>query len=211
MEGAHSPFYSWYCRNDSDKYYWRIGKKDFSVTDLYNSQIKVLFNAIMDFSTKLHTFVTESAHTQRIVSLQIASRKIAEATKNVGLLQKNMKKHDLGSNEALRKEYDDMRLDLGRLLRMIEEIKDLNEDKELLQKKQDLKAQKKFFKAQDKQAFEVVEKLIAQNAIDSKDGTSLLNDLSFTHSVAKELIAAANHIYGLSNIRDIEEQDTPVV
>ena len=177
-------------------------KQTFNVTELYNTQIKVLFNAIMDFSTKLQTFANETQYVERIVALQIASRKIAEATKNIGLLQANMKKHATGNNPALQKEYDDMRLELGQLLRMIEEIK--HAPKESLEAlKDDLKKQKKFFKQQDKDAFNVVEKLIQENAINAANGTSLLNDLSFIHNVAKELISAANHIYGMSNIKAV--------
>lgn len=177
-------------------------KQTFNVTELYNTQIKVLFNAIMDFSTKLQTFASETQYVERIVALQIASRKIAEATKNIGLLQANMKKHATGNNPALQKEYDDMRLELGQLLRMIEEIK--HAPKESLEAlKDDLKKQKKFFKQQDKDAFNVVEKLIQENAINAANGTSLLNDLSFIHNVAKELISAANHIYGMSNIKAV--------
>lgn len=177
-------------------------KQTFNVTELYNTQIKVLFNAIMDFSTKLQTFANETQYVERIVALQIASRKIAEATKNIGLLQANMKKHATGNNPALQKEYDDMRLELGQLLRMIEEIK--HAPKESLETlKDDLKKQKKFFKQQDKDAFNVVEKLIQENAINAANGTSLLNDLSFIHNVAKELISAANHIYGMSNIKAV--------
>ncbi|RDU66404.1 Na/Pi-cotransporter [Helicobacter didelphidarum] len=177
-------------------------KQDFHVTELYNSQIKVLFNAIMDFSTKLQTFVAETKYTEHIVSLQIASRKIAEATKNIGLLQNNMKKFALGNNVALKKEYDDMRVDLGNLLRMIEALKHAPKES-LSDLKENFKKQKKFFKQQDKEAFNVVEKLIHENSIDAQSGTSLLNDLSFVHSVAKELIVAANHIYGLVNIKTI--------
>lgn len=177
-------------------------KQTFNVTELYNTQIKVLFNAIMDFSTKLQTFANETQYVERIVVLQIASRKIAEATKNIGLLQANMKKHATGNNPALQKEYDDMRLELGQLLRMIEEIK--HAPKESLEAlKDDLKKQKKFFKQQDKDAFNVVEKLIQENAINAANGTSLLNDLSFIHNVAKELISAANHIYGMSDIKAV--------
>ncbi|AQQ60528.1 Na/Pi-cotransporter [Helicobacter bilis] len=177
-------------------------KQTFNVTELYNTQIKVLFNAIMDFSTKLQTFANETQYVERIVALQIASRKIAEATKNIGLLQANMKKHATGNNPALQKEYDDMRLELGQLLRMIEEIK--HAPKESLEAlKDDLKKQKKFFKQQDKDAFNVVEKLIQENAINAANGTSLLNDLSFIHNIAKELISAANHIYGMSNIKAV--------
>lgn len=181
-------------------------KQTFNVSELYNTQIKVLFNAIMDFSTKLQTFTNETRYIERIVALQIASRKIAEATKNIGLLQANMKKHATGNNLALQKEYDDMRLDLGQLLRMMEEIR--HEPKENLEElKDNLKKQKKFFKRQDKDAFNVVEKLIQDNAINAANGTSLLNDLSFIHNVAKELIGATNHIYGMTSIKTISKTD----
>ncbi|TLD95498.1 Na/Pi cotransporter family protein [Helicobacter trogontum] len=182
-------------------------KRTFNVTELYNTQIKVLFNAIMDFSTKLQTFVDETQYVERIVALQIASRKIAEATKNIGLLQANMKKHAMGNNPALQKEYDDMRLDLGQLLRMIEEIKHAPQES-LEALKDDLKKQKKLFKQQDKDAFDVVEKLIQEKAINAANGTSLLNDLSFIHNVAKELISAANHIYGMSSIKAVGKINT---
>ncbi|MGX2972489.1 Na/Pi cotransporter family protein [Helicobacter sp. T3_23-1059] len=177
-------------------------KEDINVSELYNTQIKSLFNAIMDFSTKLQVFTTNKDHIERVVAIQIASRKIAEATKNVGLLERNMRKHSTGSNVALKKEYDDMRLDLGKLLRMIEYIKKApKEDRKDMKKL--LKEQKKFFKMQDREAFDIVESLIAKKAINAADGTSLLNDLSFINNVAKELIGAINHIYGLSKNTDI--------
>lgn len=179
-------------------------KQTFNVSELYNTQIKVLFNAIMDFSTKLQTFTNETTYIERIVSLQIASRKIAEATKNIGLLQENMKKYATGKNSALQKEYDDMRLDLGQLLRMMEEMR--HAPKENLESlRENLKKQKKFFKKQDRDAFSVVEKLIQDSAINAANGTSLLNDLSFIHNVAKELIGATNHIYGMTNIKTVSK------
>lgn len=181
-------------------------KENFNVAELYNTQIKVLFNAIMDFSTKLQAFATEAEHIERIVDLQIASRKIAEATKNIGMLQANMKKHATGNNPALQREYDDMRIDLGRLLRMIEESKHAGKEN-LEALKEEFKKQKKFFKRQDKDAFNVVEKLIQENAINAANGTSLLNDLSFINSVAKELIVAINHIYGISNIKTVSKTE----
>lgn len=179
-------------------------KRDFDVAEFYNAHIKTLFNAIMDFSTKLQTFVQDLTYIERIAALQIASRKIAEATKNISFLQKNMKKNALGSNVALQKVYDEMRLDLANLLRFIEYIKHAPKDKRG-DIRDTLKQQKKFFKRQDKEAFVVVESLIYQKAISTAEGTSLLNDLSFSHNVAKELIGAVNHIYGLSTIKTIRK------
>ncbi|RDU70733.1 Na/Pi cotransporter family protein [Helicobacter aurati] len=178
--------------------------KEFYVNELYNTQIKTLFNVIMDFSTKLQALVSNKQHTERITALQIASRKIAEATKNIGLLQQNMKKHSTGKNKALQKEYDNMRLDLGELLRTIENIK-ITPQENLMDIKVELKKQKKFFKKQDKNAFHIVEKLIHEHSIQTTDGTSLLNDLSFIHSVTKELISATNHIHGLSDTKSIDD------
>ena len=172
-------------------------RQEVNVDELYQKKIKTLFNAIMDFSTKLQTAVNDDKHAKRIVALQIASRKIAEATKNIGLLQANMRKYSTGKNEALRREYDDMRLELSRLLRIIENISstpkaNLKDIKALLKK------QKRLFRGEDKDAFAVVEKLIQKKAITASNGTSLLNDIAFINNVAKELIAAINHIYGLT-------------
>ncbi|TLD99632.1 Na/Pi cotransporter family protein [Helicobacter muridarum] len=182
----------------------QLFKKEFQVTELYNTKVKILFNAIMDFSTKLQTYVTNGEYIERIISLRIAARKIAEAIKNIGMLQKNIKKYSTGNNKALQNEYDNMRLELGELLRTIESIKTTPEDS-LINVKEQLQKQKKFFKKQDKNAFVIVEKLIQDNAIQAANGTSLLNDLSFVHSVTKELISATNHIYGLSDTKRIED------
>ena len=184
-------------------------RREFDVSEFYNTQIKSLFNAIMDFSTKLQTFVQDPEYIKRIVALQIASRKIAEATKNISFLQKNMRKNALGSNVALQEVYDEIRLDLANLLLFIDYIKHAPKEK-LSDVKITLKQQKKFFKRQDKEAFVVVQSLIYQKSISTAEGTSLLNDLAFSHSVAKELIVAANYIYGLSTIRTIKKMQPPL-
>lgn len=180
-------------------------KKEVDVDELYKKKIKSLFNTIMDFSTKLQMSANDTHHAQRIVALQIASRKIAEATKNIGLLQENMRKFSTGKNTYLKQEYDEMRVDLGKLLRLIEQMKNTPK-KGLKNAKGVLKKQKKFFEREDKDAFVVVENLIKKKAITTANGTSLLNDLSFINNVAKELIAAINHLYGLSKNVSVESK-----
>ncbi len=180
-------------------------KREVNVAEFYNSKVKVLFNAIMDFSTKLQASIEDADDIKRVVALQIASRKIAEATKNIENLQKNIRKNAFINNQILQREYDTIRLDLANLLRMIEYIKNTPKDN-LVDIKENLKQQKKFFKKQDKDAFILVENLIYKKSISSAEGTSLLNDISFTHTVAKELITATNHIYGLSSLKTIPQR-----
>ena len=172
-------------------------KQEIDVNGLYKTEIKSLFNSIVDFSTKLQGNVDEPKLIRRIVGLQIASRKIAEATKSVGILQVNIKKFTQDTNLTLKKEYDDLRLDLGKLLQLIEGMK-ISPKKKIKDMKHILKKQKQLFKREDKNAFVAIEGLIRKKSISSAAGTSLLNDISFTNTVAKELITAINHIYGLS-------------
>ncbi|MGX2984065.1 Na/Pi cotransporter family protein [Helicobacter sp. 23-1048] len=174
-------------------------KEDIDVNELYNNQVKTLFNSVMDFSSKLQTFVSDIGHIEQITALQIASRKIAEATKSAGVLRANIKKYSTGRNAAMQKEYDEMRLEVGSLLRLIEQIK-IAPKKRQKKAKNMLKDYKKFFKAQDRNAFGIVERLIQQKAISSANGTSLLNDISFIDNIAKELISVANNMYGLVDV-----------
>ena len=172
-------------------------KQEVDVKGLYRDQIKSLFNAIVDFSTKLQSNCEETKQIKRIVSLQIASRKIAESTKNIGFLQGNIKKYALDDNIALKKEYDNIRLELAELLRIIEQIKTAPK-KRFKDIKGLIKKQRSVFKKGDRTAFVVVEDLIRQKAISSDNGTSLLNDIHFANNVVQEIVSAINHIYGLS-------------
>ncbi|OBV28865.1 hypothetical protein BKN38_07540 [Helicobacter sp. CLO-3] len=275
---------------------YELLEKDIAVRELYNNDVKSLFNVIIDFSTKLQACVTQPKDVQRIMSLQIASRKIAEATKNIELLQDNIKKYTKSNNQALKSEYNNMRLGLANLLALIEQISPASLEVEMSDKKADkktdkkasgkagkktesasgasgknskkadsgkaksgknanknakdleadsskdfakdsdadsskdagkdsgksrksstisqekitlkdikkmLKAERKFFKQQDKYAITMAETLIAQNKISSANSTSLLNDFSFVNTIAKELISAINHIYGISGNKSI--------
>lgn len=184
-------------------HYWLT--KDLDVDELYRKKIKTLFNAIMEFSTKLQITANDDKHANRIVGLQIASRKIAEATKNIALLQANMRKYATGKNEHLKKEYDDMRIDLAKLLRVIEQVKSSSK-KGYKNVRDVLKKQKKFFEREDRDVFLVVEHLIQKGYITTSNGTSLLNDTSFINNVAKELISATNHIYGLIKTTNVGDK-----
>lgn len=68
---------------------WFSGNVDLDY--LYKRKIKVLFDAIMEFSTKAQRYVEDEDKNQRIYSFKLATRNIAEATKNLKLIQANMK------------------------------------------------------------------------------------------------------------------------
>ena len=171
---------------------WFSGNVDLDY--LYKRKIKVLFDAIMEFSTKAQTYVTEEEKLAKIFAFKIASRNIAEATKNLKIIQTNMKVYSSSSNKALATQYNTMRKDLGELLRSVEELKLMNDDNAYLILSQ-LKNAKNLPKEKDYHTLHNVEALITQEKISVTNGTSILNDSAFIAQIASQLIEAVEIIF----------------
>lgn len=164
-------------------------KEDVDIEIFYIKKIKVLFNAILDFSTEVQAHTQDKAYIYKFAMLTSASRHIVEAIKNMELLQPNLKKNSLSKNQILSNEYNALRTHLALLLRSIEEI---NTDEELHPQVAivKLKAQKKAFKKIDKDSIVHIESMLSKKEISVPSGTSLLNAVGFSHNIAKELANA---------------------
>ncbi|WP_199770154.1 Na/Pi cotransporter family protein [Helicobacter mesocricetorum] len=171
---------------------WFSGDVDLDY--LYKRKIKVLFDAIMEFSTKAQSYIEDDDKNNRIFSFKLASRDIVEATKNLKIIQANMKAYASSPNKDLANEYNIMRKDLGELLRSIEELK-LMKDENVRLILMQLKAAKELLKEKDYNALHKVESLIANNKISVTNGTSILNDSAFIIQIATQLIEAVEIIF----------------
>ena len=171
---------------------WFSGNVDLDY--LYKRKIKVLFDAIMEFSTKAQTFVRDEKKHSRIFAFKIASRNITEATKNLKIIQTNMKVYSSSQNKELANQYNAMRKDLGELLRSIEELKTMKDENAQLILSQ-LKNAKNLLKEKDYNALHNVEELISQDNISVTNGTSILNDSAFVAQIANQLIEAVEIIF----------------
>lgn len=171
---------------------WFSGNVDLDY--LYKRKIKVLFDAIMEFSTKAQTYVEDEGKLAKIYAFKLASRSIAEATKNLKIIQTNMKVYSSSTNKALATQYNVMRKDLGELLRSVEELKLMNEENASLILSQ-LKNAQNLLKEKDYNALHEVEKLITQGQISVANGTSILNDSAFIAQIASQLIEAVEIIF----------------
>lgn len=162
---------------------------DVDIEIFYIKKIKVLFNAILDFSTEVQAHTQDKHYIYKFAMLTSASRHIVEAIKNMELLQPNLKKNSLSKNQILSHEYNTLRAHLALLLRSIEE---LNTDDTLPPQVAiaKLKAQKKAFKKIDKDSIVHIESMLSKKEISVPSGTSLLNAVGFSHNIAKELANA---------------------
>ena len=171
---------------------WFSGNVDLDY--LYRHKIKVLFDAIMEFSTKAQLYADDEAKVNRIFSFKLASRNITEATKNLKIVQANMKAYANSTNKYLADEYNEMRKDMGELLRSIERLK-LMKDENVQLILKNLKGAQKLLKEKDYSSFHRVESLITDNKISVTNGTSILNDSAFMAQIAINLIEAVVIIF----------------
>lgn len=163
--------------------------EEIDIEIVYVKKIKVLFNAILEFSTKAQAHTQDSAYIHRFAALTAASRHIVEAIKNMELLKPNLKKNSISKNHILSSQYNTLRVHIALLLRQIHEF---GFDENMLPEEAiiKLKAQKKTFKRLDKDSILHIESLLSKKEISVPNGTSLLNAVGFTHSLAKELVNA---------------------
>ena len=164
-------------------------KEDIDVEIFYIKKIKVLFNAILDFSTQAQAHTQDQNYIRKFALLTSSARHIVEAIKNMELLQPNLKKNSLSKNVILSNEYNNLRIHLALLLRNINEINTYEDmhPQEVIVK---LKAEKKVFKKMDKNSILYIESLLSKKELSVQNSTSLLNAVGFSHSIAKELINA---------------------
>lgn len=173
----------------------KLLKDDIDLKYLYESKVKSLSIAIMEFTAKAKTHMGQEEQMKEVFKLQIASKSIVEATKQMQLVYNNLQKFSLSENKLLSGEYDKMRSTLAYLLRSIEELRiSPDDDKQAINKIAKYKAS---FNYDDLDVLNKIDSLIAQKSISIAEGTSMINDLSFIRQVALRLVEAINSLYDI--------------
>lgn len=174
----------------------KILKGEIDIDALYDSKIKSLSNAIMEFTASAKTHMGKEEQMKEVFALQMASKGIVEATKQMRLVQKNLQKYSLSENATLASEYNKMRGTLAKLLRSIEELRitDAEENAQIVKKIAKYKA---YFNYNDFDIISKIDALVSNKTISIAEGTSMLNDLSFMRHIALSLVDAVEHLYGV--------------
>ena len=183
---------------------WFSGDVDLDY--LYKRKIKVLFDAIMEFATKAQKYVEDEEKQNRIYTFKVAARNITEATKNLKIIQANIKVYSKSKNPYLADKYNTMRKDLGMLLRSVEELKVMKDENAYLILKQ-LSASKDLPKEFDHKIMRDVENLITENKISVTNGTSILNDSAFIAEIALHMLEAICVIFNKTEWKEFENQE----
>lgn len=177
------------------KFYFSADSKNVDLDYLYQTRIKVLFEAIIDFSTKAQVYINDETKNHKIFTFKMAAKNLAETTKNLKIIQANIKKYSSSSNEFLALEYNKIRSNLGELLRSIEELRVVEDREKLYLIIKNLQKGKEILKEIDTLTLSNVEHLISVRKITTAEGISILNDTTFAAKIAEELIGAVEVIF----------------
>ena len=156
--------------------------------ELYLRKVKPLHGLIVDYLARVPA---QDRRIQQMVVLRTASQNLLEAVKDTKHLQKNLVRYLRSSNPAIRREYLEIRANLGELLQRLEKLShEPGEDLEL-----NLGELAARVEAHDIVTNGQLDQLIRDRAINAEQATSLMNDSAYAYRIASNLIAAARAVF----------------
>jgi phosphate:Na+ symporter len=173
-------------------------KIDIDIDKFYNSKIKGIYGDIVHYATLSQDNMNEE-DMRRVYYYKLASKDIVEAVKDTRELQKNIDKYLKSKNEIIKGEYNILREKVAKMLNKIQNIRNKDDDVEVLTKIEFLKQE-----IADLDVIETgkIDHLIRDGLIDSKMATSLINDSSYAYDISRRLIEIATTLW----IKDYEIQ-----
>jgi phosphate:Na+ symporter len=161
------------------------------VDDLYQRKVKPLYSAIIDFSTHAEQGM-DAQQLDRLNHLKRAGWQIVNAIKLTKEMQTNIDRYMCADNEYVRREYNEIRLNIALLLRTLFKIE------EQVTPSQKIEALKRIGLAMEEQdiiANGTLDKLIREQKINSDMATSLMNDGSYAYEIQRNVLSAAEIIF----------------
>jgi len=180
-------------------------KYSVNMDKLYNRKIKGIYGEIIDFASKAQEGMSKD-NIELLYNLKLANKYMVEAIKDVKHLQKNLIKYSSTSNKHIKKQYNQIRLDLAELLRDIHKISSLKKEDEILLMLSRVKSHTEKY---DIIANGTLDNLIRKNLITNEMATSLMNDSAYAYDISTNLIKMAEiiFVYTDSNIDSLVDKN----
>ncbi len=162
------------------------------IDDKYNRNVKGLYSEIVAFISRAQVQMT-SEQSNELFELRSASRDIVKAIKDIKHMNKNLSKYIVSRNKYIRKEYNQIQIQLILTMRGLEEAKEGGDIFELDHLRSDLVTN-------DSTANGTLEKLIHEDKITGEMATSLMNDISYAKNVIKKLVNMGEILFATGSL-----------
>ncbi len=165
--------------------------KDMSVKHEYSLKVKEISGEILNFATKAQSSMSPEDNV-KIYRLKLANKYIVSAIKAAKHIEKNIKFYTKSRNEHVKEQYNIIRKDLVKLLRLIDSI-DIIQDSEQIAML--LSKSKLYMKKYDIITNDTADDLIRKGLITNQMAISLMNDSSYAYEISKNLISMAQEMF----------------
>lgn len=160
------------------------------IDDLYQRRIKSLFSAIIAFISEA-AFTWKEQQSGSLHWLRDANSQIVEAVKACKHLQKNMEQYLFCDQPAIRREYNQLRLQVVELLRQLELMRQEQEEGSILSLDETRLTLLESHREQSLRYY----RLIRDGEISPEVGSSLINDAGYVETIQQSLLSAATTLY----------------
>lgn len=158
---------------------------DFDIDELYETKVKVLYSAIVEFISRSQSEVP-GVFAEEMFRLRNAATEIVESVKHIKHLRKNATKYLLSDNQHIRDEYNRLRYQIAMLLREVYRVREEEGVDHALAIK-DLKRLKKDVRIKHAELNDHVAAVLRDERITASMATSLLNDFNYVDGTMKNL------------------------
>ena len=161
--------------------------------DLYYTKIKSIYNSIVEYATSLQSkFELEKDKIETIRNILVANRHIVTVVKSMKPLHRNISKFIGSDNFHIKKEYNDLRKIILKVIREIQKLQKSTEPDRHLRKLDKLKTKA------DKSDVVIdgsIDKLVRANLITNEMATSLMNDSATVKRMVRDLVKIGELLY----------------
>ncbi|AXX87254.1 sodium:phosphate symporter [Malaciobacter marinus] len=165
-----------------------IRKSNTNIDEIYQTNLKLLYSEIIQYSSFAQEHMTSSQH--KVASnFKKSATLIIEVLKDTRDVQKNLDFYLKSKNEYIKKEYNNLREELGNLFIDINGLN--NENLSELDKITQIEVIKSTLNKNDLSNSETIDTLIRTQKIKASMATSLINDSATVYSIQKKLVEVA--------------------
>ena len=166
---------------------WKREEQPWAIKELYIRHIKGIYADIVHYSGALEGSLPRQ-QSQELFALKVACRDFVQAIKHVKHIYKNMGKYIVSDNEQIRHQYNQLRLCLASVLKLVDLLGVRRNYDHIREHADQLKQE---LQDQDRQTNETLNELIRSQQVDSFMASSLMNDSAHVHDACTSLIDGA--------------------
>ncbi len=167
--------------------HWKREDSPHAIKELYIQHIKGIYADIIHYAGELEGRLP-SEQAQELFALKVACRDFVQAIKHVKHIYKNMGLYIESENEQIRHQYNQLRLCLGSVLKLVDLLGVRRNYDHIREHAEQLKRE---LREQDQQTNKTLNQLIRSQQVDSFMASSLMNDSAHVHDACTNLIDGA--------------------